>query len=142
MRGCHFQQSCRLTLLKVVLVHECFSRFLNCTNGTKSRKVSHKHYPQVLKLFLIQYSNKRICYVSKTPETVNPFFNHPNKNMNMSVFFQTVFFKCHLECAVFKLLQFIQNIHKLLHIKMHISQIDIYSMVFGPAFLALVSSKL
>ena len=91
MKGCHFQQSCRLTLLKVVLVHECFSRFLNCTNGTKSRKVSHKHYPQVLKLFLIQYSNKRICCVSKTPKTVNPFFNHPKENMNMSVFFQTVF---------------------------------------------------
>ena len=29
------------TLLKVTLMHECFSRFLNCTNGTKSRKASH-----------------------------------------------------------------------------------------------------
>ena len=29
------------TLLKVTLFHGCFSRFLNCTNGTKSRKVSH-----------------------------------------------------------------------------------------------------
>ena len=27
------------TLLKVTLLHGCFSRFLNCTNGTKSRKV-------------------------------------------------------------------------------------------------------
>ena len=26
------------TLLKVTLLHGCFSRFLNCTNGTKSRK--------------------------------------------------------------------------------------------------------
>ena len=25
------------TLLKVTLLHECFSRFVNCTNGTKSR---------------------------------------------------------------------------------------------------------
>ena len=29
------------TLLKVTLLHECFSRFLNCTNGTKSSKTSH-----------------------------------------------------------------------------------------------------
>ena len=26
------------TLLKVTLLHGCFSRFLNCTNGAKSRK--------------------------------------------------------------------------------------------------------
>ena len=26
------------TLLKVTLLHGCFSRFLNCTNGTKLRK--------------------------------------------------------------------------------------------------------
>ena len=29
------------TLLKVTLLDECFSRFLNCTNGTKLRKTSH-----------------------------------------------------------------------------------------------------
>ena len=29
--------NCRLILLKAILHHECFSRFLNCTNGTKSR---------------------------------------------------------------------------------------------------------
>ena len=29
-------------LLKVTLLHGCFSRFLNCTNGTKSRKTSIK----------------------------------------------------------------------------------------------------
>ena len=29
------------TLLKAALLHECFSRFLNCTNDTKSRKASH-----------------------------------------------------------------------------------------------------
>ena len=28
------------TLLKVTLLHWCFSRFLNCTNRTKSRKAS------------------------------------------------------------------------------------------------------
>ena len=30
-----------LTLLKVTLLHGCFSRFSNCTNGTRSRKAPH-----------------------------------------------------------------------------------------------------
>ena len=37
-------ESCRLspaTLLKVALLHGCFSRFVNCANSTKSRKASH-----------------------------------------------------------------------------------------------------
>ena len=29
------------TLLKLTLLHGCFLRFLNCTNGTKSRNTSH-----------------------------------------------------------------------------------------------------
>ena len=29
-----------LLVLKVTLLHRCFSRFLNCTNATKSRKAS------------------------------------------------------------------------------------------------------
>ena len=29
------------TLLKVTLLHGCFSRFLNCTKSTKSRQKSH-----------------------------------------------------------------------------------------------------
>ena len=29
------------TLLNVTLFHGCFSRFLNCTNGTNLRNVSH-----------------------------------------------------------------------------------------------------
>ena len=33
-----------LLLVKVTLVHGCFSRFLNCTNGTKSRKASQLDY--------------------------------------------------------------------------------------------------
>ena len=31
----------RIILLKVTLLHGCFSRFLNCTNGTRSHKTSH-----------------------------------------------------------------------------------------------------
>ena len=38
------------TLLKVTLFHGCFSRFLDCTNGTKSRNASH--------LFLFNISSK------------------------------------------------------------------------------------
>ena len=33
-----------LTLIKVTLPHRCFSRFLNCTSGTKSRNASHLCY--------------------------------------------------------------------------------------------------
>ena len=29
------------TLLKLILLHGCFSRFLNCTNGTKLRNASY-----------------------------------------------------------------------------------------------------
>ena len=34
-----------VTLLKVTLLHGCFSRFLNCKNGAKSRNASHIRYP-------------------------------------------------------------------------------------------------
>ena len=36
-------------LLIVTLLHECFSRFLDCTNGTKSRNASH--LPRVRKTY-------------------------------------------------------------------------------------------
>ena len=29
------------TLLKLILLHGCFSRFVNCTNGIKSRNASY-----------------------------------------------------------------------------------------------------
>ena len=34
--------------LKITLLHGCFSRFLNCKNGTKLRNASHIHFPAVL----------------------------------------------------------------------------------------------
>ena len=37
----HLKNIKRTTLLKITLLNGCFSRFLNCTNGTKSRKASH-----------------------------------------------------------------------------------------------------
>ena len=41
MEECHFQ-------LKVILLNGRFSRFLNCTNGTKSRKSSHMYFQIML----------------------------------------------------------------------------------------------
>ena len=31
----------KVDLLKLTFLHRCFSRFLNCVNGTKSRNASH-----------------------------------------------------------------------------------------------------
>ena len=39
MEECYFSRPA--TLLKVFFLHGCFSRFLDCTNGTKLRKASH-----------------------------------------------------------------------------------------------------
>ena len=36
-----FKLQASALLKKKTLLHGCFSRFLNCTNGTKSRKASH-----------------------------------------------------------------------------------------------------
>ena len=33
---------------KITLLHKCFSRFLNCINGTKSRKLSHQNLLPIL----------------------------------------------------------------------------------------------
>ena len=47
-----------LFLLKVTLLHGCFSRFLNCTNGTKSHNTSHINLFSVLEAPLLnKYSN-------------------------------------------------------------------------------------
>ena len=45
--------SCRL--LKVIPFHECFSRFSNCTNGTKLRRSSHMSQFHVDVLFLYMW---------------------------------------------------------------------------------------
>ena len=42
----------RATLLKVKLLHGCFPRFLNCPNGTKSRKVSLMYYCDTINIIL------------------------------------------------------------------------------------------
>ena len=43
------------TSLKVTLLHECFSRFLNCKNGTYSRNASHLQYEKYHLQSLFKY---------------------------------------------------------------------------------------
>ena len=50
------------TLLKLTLLHGCFSRFLNCTNGTKSRNATHivfkvSHVSQAFTTYILQSGN-------------------------------------------------------------------------------------
>ena len=57
---------------KVTLLHGCFSRFLNCTNGTKSRKAS-----QLLFRLCLQFEYKKKSRVLQSikksgPETWDP----------------------------------------------------------------------
>ena len=63
------------TLLKVSLLHGCFSRILNCINGTKSRNASQMIQIfhgfanfNLLKLFNSFLANVRIFYPLKTAE--------------------------------------------------------------------------
>ena len=42
-RSVTFSKVAEPALLKVALLHGCFSRFLNCTNGNKLRNASHIH---------------------------------------------------------------------------------------------------
>ena len=50
-------------LLKVTLLHGRISRFLNCRNGTKSRKASHMSTKSNLQLnVLFPETLKKFCY--------------------------------------------------------------------------------
>ena len=46
----------KITLLKLTLLHGCFSRFLNCTNGTKSRNAPHISNLIKLWIYSVHYS--------------------------------------------------------------------------------------
>ena len=58
------------TLLKVTLLHGCFSRFLNCTNGTKSYKASHMFH-EFLRLYLYLCPSKQKEGTTKKCENKN-----------------------------------------------------------------------
>ena len=56
-----------LEILKVTLLHGCFLRFLNWTNGTKSHKISHmKIYLECGKLYYPLSSTKWWWFVTKS----------------------------------------------------------------------------
>ena len=83
----------------------------------------------MVKLFSVKCSNKRICCVSNNPTAVNPFLTIQTKTY-VSVFCrlsQNII----LECAVFKLLLFIQNIHSYI-----ISKCKSVKVINSPWFLA------
>ena len=71
MEECNFKLSCRpklATLLKVALLHEYFLRFLNCKNGTKSRKVPHLNFSQERIA-----SESEVCILMKYCSVKNPW---------------------------------------------------------------------
>ena len=70
----------------------------------------------MLQLLSIKCSNKIIFCVSNNPKAVNPFLTIQTKTRICEYFFFRLSQNTILECAVFKLLPFIQNIHKLHHI--------------------------
>ena len=49
------------TLLKLTLLHGCFSRFLNCTNGTKSRNAPHIPFFKSWYYFFLKISLSQMC---------------------------------------------------------------------------------
>ena len=91
-----------------------------------------------------KFSNFPLSPKSIKIELKNPLYSFfvVVEAIDASKFCLSQLFNAILECAVFKLLLFTQNIHKLHHIKMQISQNNKYSIVFGPTILALVCPKL
>ena len=70
-------------LLLVTLLHGCFSRFLNCTNGTKPRNASHIMNENAfhfiyLKLPLRLILNLILTQISNSPKNY-PFFYYVKK---------------------------------------------------------------
>ena len=58
------------TLLKVTLLHGCFLRFLNCTNGTKSRNASQCFFFLIEIVMFVTYFNHvyliQLSFISST----------------------------------------------------------------------------
>ena len=97
------------------------------------RKLLQKRYTfyYAKSLYQAEFKLRNLSWQS---DIVEGFAEAKCKTLNIRLFLYV--------SAVFKLLPFTQNTLKLHHIKMQISQKDKYSMVFGPAFLALVNPKL
>ena len=79
------------TLLKLTLIHGCFSRFLNCTNGTKSRNA-----PQLRDIVMSEIPLEHI-----PPKIVLPW-TFSNNSVTISIFKRFLFKqnKTYIECFV------------------------------------------
>ena len=51
-----------VTFTKVTLLHGCFSRFLKCTNGTKSRNASHMSWSVLNPVSCILSFSAVVCF--------------------------------------------------------------------------------
>ena len=80
---CTIQKREKHLLLLVTLLHGCFSRFLNCTNGTKPRNASHIMNENAfhfiyLKLPLRLILNLILTQILNSPKNY-PFFYYVKK---------------------------------------------------------------
>ena len=79
MEECKLQGICRLkpaTLLKLTLLHGCFSLFLNCANGAKWRNALQMVQSLIeLGKILLHYSRKKDIQSPRNKFTERDFFN-------------------------------------------------------------------
>ena len=62
------------TLLKLTLLHGCFSCFLNCTNCTKSRNAPHFVAVKSLSKVIVEYNSKiHQQELGQCIDNINPF---------------------------------------------------------------------
>ena len=85
------------TLLKLTFLHGCFSRFLNPTNGTKSRnasRISMQYYPSLSSLSILIF-----LWLYFIHQAIISFAVHYLTNVIFSV--RTQFFSAYTLCVVF-----------------------------------------
>ena len=72
------------TLLKIRLLHECFSSFLNCADGTKARKLSQmicKIFAELKKVIKVNVNNNRDIF-----KTLSNIYDGPLAKITSSIF--------------------------------------------------------
>ena len=64
------------TLLKVTILHEFFSRFLNCTNGAKSRNVSQMQSRNTACSYLAEINGITIYVIAREDDPQQNIHNN------------------------------------------------------------------